>query len=118
MVFHQTALYELIYMVVLFVLLTYVLYVRKPRPGPGHRDGDLLRLLRRRPLRLRLAAGQRRDGCSGSPARSTSASPCSPTSVWIWFRVRKQLAADVADGMPVGVDTRPDDPRRSAKPTT
>ena len=29
MVFHQTALYELIYMVVLFLLLTYVLYGRK-----------------------------------------------------------------------------------------
>ena len=26
-----------------------------------------------------------------------------PTSAWIWFRVRKQLAQDVADGMPVGV---------------
>ena len=35
MVFHQTALYELIYMVVLFLLLTYVLYGRKARPGPG-----------------------------------------------------------------------------------
>ena len=35
MVFHQTALYELIYMVVLFLLLTYVLYGRKQRPGPG-----------------------------------------------------------------------------------
>ena len=35
MVFHQTALYELMYMVVLFVILSIVLYVRKPRPGPG-----------------------------------------------------------------------------------
>ena len=26
-----------------------------------------------------------------------------PTSAWIWFRVRKQLAQDIADGMPVGI---------------
>ena len=62
MVFHQTALYEFLYMVVLFLLLTYVLYGRKQRPGAGHRRGDLLRLLRGRPLRLRLAPGQRRAG--------------------------------------------------------
>ena len=42
MVFHQTALYELIYMVVLFLLLTYVLYGRKAAPGARHRGGDLL----------------------------------------------------------------------------
>ena len=35
-----------------------------------------------------------------------------PTSAWIWFRVRKQLAQDVADGMPVGVDL----PARRTKP--
>ena len=55
-------------------------HLRPLRPqaaaGPGHRRGDLLRLLRGRPLRLRPAPGQRRDACSGSPARSTSASPC------------------------------------------
>ena len=26
------------------------------------------------------------------------------TSAWIWFRVRGQLAQDVADGMPVGLE--------------
>jgi len=26
-----------------------------------------------------------------------------PTSAWIWFHVRKQLAQDIADGMPVGI---------------
>ena len=44
---------------------------------PRHRHGDLLRLLRRGALRLRLAAGERRDACSGSPAPSTSAWRCS-----------------------------------------
>ena len=49
MVFHQTALYELIYLLVLFVVPHLVLYLRKERPRAGHRDGDLLRLLRRVP---------------------------------------------------------------------
>ena len=32
-----------------------------------------------------------------------------PTSAWIWFRVRKQLAQDIADGMPVGIQPKQDD---------
>ena len=28
-----------------------------------------------------------------------------PTSAWIWFRVRKQLARDIEAGMPVGVES-------------
>src|SRR3546814_12769364 len=35
MVFHHTALYELLYLLVLFVLLTWLLHVRKERPSPG-----------------------------------------------------------------------------------
>ena len=46
MVFHQTALYELLYMVVLFGLLTYVLYLRKERPGPGTAMAIFCALLR------------------------------------------------------------------------
>ena len=35
LVFHQTALYELIYLLVLFVVLTWLLHLRKQRGGPG-----------------------------------------------------------------------------------
>jgi phosphatidylglycerol---prolipoprotein diacylglyceryl transferase len=107
LVFHQTALYELIYMVALFVLLSVVLYVRKPRPGPGVamaiftgfygiarfvsdslrvNDETLLGLTGAQYLCLALIA----------------------TSAWIWFRVRKQLAQDIEDGMPVGVHAAAD----------
>jgi prolipoprotein diacylglyceryltransferase len=27
-----------------------------------------------------------------------------PTSAWVWFRVRKQLARDIEAGMPVGLE--------------
>ena len=59
MVFHQTALYELFYMAVLFLVLTWILHLRT-RGRARHRDGRLLRLVRRGPLRLGLATGQRR----------------------------------------------------------
>jgi phosphatidylglycerol:prolipoprotein diacylglycerol transferase len=102
MVFHQTALYELIYMVVLFLLLTYVLYGREHRPGPGvamaiftgyygiaRFASDALRVNDERVL-----------GLTGAQYLCLV---LLPTSVWIWFRVRKQLARDVEAGMPVGV---------------
>lgn len=102
MVFHQTALYELIYMLVLFAVLTYVLHVRKPRPGPGvamaifcgfygvaRFASDSLRVNDERVL-----------GLTGAQYLCLI---LLPTSAWIWFRVRKQLAQDVEDGMPVGL---------------
>jgi phosphatidylglycerol:prolipoprotein diacylglycerol transferase len=111
MVFHQTALYELIYMVVLFLLLTYVLYGRKVRPGPGvamaiftayygiaRFASDALRVNDERVL-----------GLTGAQYLCLA---MLPTSAWIWFRVRSQLARDVADGMPVGVE--PAEPENSA----
>jgi phosphatidylglycerol:prolipoprotein diacylglycerol transferase len=111
MVFHQTALYELIYMVVLFLLLTYVLYGRKVRPGPGvamaiftayygiaRFASDALRVNDERVL-----------GLTGAQYLCLA---MLPTSAWIWFRVRSQLARDVADGMPVGVE--PAEPEDSA----
>jgi phosphatidylglycerol:prolipoprotein diacylglycerol transferase len=115
MVFHQTALYELIYMVVLFLLLTYVLYGRKARPGPGvamaiftayygiaRFASDALRVNDERVL-----------GLTGAQYLCLA---MLPTSAWIWFRVRTQLARDIDDGMPVGVEpaepeiTEPDAP--------
>jgi phosphatidylglycerol:prolipoprotein diacylglycerol transferase len=108
MVFHQTALYELIYMLVLFAVLTYVLYVRKPRPGPGvamaifcgfygvaRFASDSLRVNDERVL-----------GLTGAQYLCLV---LLPTSAWIWFRVRKQLAGDVEDGMPVGLNLRDSD---------
>lgn len=101
MVFHQTALYELIYMVALFVLLSVVLYVRRPRPGPGVAMAiftgfygvarflsDMLRVNDETVL-----------GLTGAQYLCLA---LIPTSAWIWFRVRPQLAEDEAAGMPVG----------------
>jgi prolipoprotein diacylglyceryltransferase len=112
MVFHQTALYELIYMVVLFLLLTYVLHRRKVRPGPGvamaifcgfygvaRFASDSLRVNDERVL-----------GLTGAQYLCLA---LLPTSAWIWFRVRKQLAGDIEAGMPVGLqpaDALPGDP--------
>lgn len=107
MVFHQTSLYELIYMVVLFLLLTYVLYGRKARPGPGvavaiftayygiaRFASDSLRVNDERVL-----------GLTGAQYLCLL---LLPISAWIWFRVRKQLASDIEAGMPVGLE--PADP--------
>ncbi len=106
MVFHQTSLYELLYMVVLFLVLTYVLHWRRERPGPGvamaifcgfygvaRFASDSLRVNDERIL-----------GLTGAQYLCLI---LIPTSAWIWFRVRNQLAQDVAAGMPVGID--PDD---------
>ena len=102
-VFHQTALYELIYMLVLFAILTYVLRLRKERPGPGvamaifcgfygvaRFASDSLRVNDERVL-----------GLTGAQYLCLA---LLGTSAWIWFRVRGQLAQDVVDGMPVGLE--------------
>jgi len=103
MVFHQTALYELFYMLVLFAVLTYLLHLRKQRPGPGvamaifcgfygvaRFASDSLRVNDERAL-----------GLTGAQYLCLA---LLPTSAWIWFRVRKQLAADIEAGMPVGLE--------------
>jgi phosphatidylglycerol:prolipoprotein diacylglycerol transferase len=102
MVFHQTALYELIYMVALFLVLTWLLHVRKPRPGPGTAMGvfclwygvfrfasDSLRVNDERVL-----------GLTGAQFLCLI---LLPTGAWILLRVRRLLAQDVAAGMPVGL---------------
>ena len=65
MVFHQTALYELIYLLVLFVVLTWLLHRRKRATGPGTAMGDLLRLLRRAALRVATRCGSTTSGSLG-----------------------------------------------------
>jgi phosphatidylglycerol:prolipoprotein diacylglycerol transferase len=107
MVFHQTALYELLYMLVLFGILTYLLYLRKERVQPGTAmavfcgfygvarfASDALRVNDERLLGLTGAQYL----CLAMVA----------TSVWVWFRVRPLLLQDIADGMLVSVE--PDDP--------
>jgi phosphatidylglycerol:prolipoprotein diacylglycerol transferase len=102
MVFHQTALYELIYMVVLFLLLSYVLYGRKQRPGPATAmaifcafygvsrfASDALRVNDERVL-----------GLTGAQYLCLV---LLATSAWVWFRVRPQLVRDIEAGMPVGI---------------
>lgn len=102
MVFHQTALYELIYMAALFLVLTWVLYLRRSRPGPGTAmavfcgwygiarfASDTLRVNDERVL-----------GLTGAQYLCLV---LVPTSAWIWFRVRKVLARDEADGMSAGL---------------
>lgn len=109
MVFHQTALYELLYMVALFLLLTWLLYLRKQRPGPGvamavfcgwygvaRFASDSLRVNDERVL-----------GLTGAQYLCLA---LIPTSAWIWFRVRKLLAQDIAAGMPVGLQPAEPDP--------
>jgi phosphatidylglycerol:prolipoprotein diacylglycerol transferase len=102
MVFHHTALYELLYLLVLFAVLTSVLHLRETRPGPGvamaifcgyygvaRFASDSLRVNDERLL-----------GLTGAQFMCLA---LVPTALWIWFRVRRHLAEDVAAGMPVGM---------------
>jgi phosphatidylglycerol:prolipoprotein diacylglycerol transferase len=103
MVFHQTALYELIYLAVLFLVLTWLLHWRKERPTPGtglavfcgwyavcRFWSDSLRVNDERVLHM------------------TGAQYLCLLLVvvffWIWFRVRKLLVADAAAGMVPGIE--------------
>ncbi len=105
LVFHQTALYELLYLLVLFVVLTYVLHLRRTRPGPGvamaifcgfygvaRFASDSLRVNDERVL-----------GLTGAQYLCLA---LLPTSAWIWLRVRRQLDRDIEAGMPVGLEAR------------
>src|SRR3546814_485717 len=102
MVFHHTALYELLYLLVLFVLLTWLLHVRKERPSPGTAMGifclwygvsrfasDALRVNDVRVL-----------GMTGAQYLCIA---LVLTSAWVLLHVRKQLKGDIAAGMPVGL---------------
>ncbi len=104
LVFHQTALYELIYLVVLFLVLTWLLHLRRERPGPGTAmalfcawygvarfASDALRVNDERVL-----------GLTGAQYLCLA---LLPTSAWIWFRVRSALARDVEAGVLVGIPT-------------
>jgi len=95
LVFHQTALYELIFLLVLFVGLTWLLYRRTPRPAAGTAmaifcgwygvmrfASDSLRVNDERVL-----------GLTGAQYLCVA---LVPTSAWIWFHVRKVLVTEAA----------------------
>src|SRR5690606_3883230 len=99
----HTALYELIYLLALFVVLTWMLHLKKRRPGPGTAMGvfciwygisrfgsDALRVNDERVL-----------GMTGAQFMCLA---LVPVGIWVLVRVRKLLAVDVAAGMPVGID--------------
>lgn len=103
MVFHHAALYELMYLTVLFVFLTWLLYVRKERPPAGTALGifcayygvsrflsDALRVNDERVL-----------GLTGAQYLMLA---LLLASLWILVRVRRLLAADAAGGMVPGLD--------------
>ena len=105
MVFHHTALYELLYLLVLFGVLTWVLHVRSPRPGPGTAMGifcawygvtrfasDALRVNDERVL-----------GLTGAQYLCVA---LLPTAAWILTRVRLQLRGDIEAGMLPGIGSR------------
>jgi phosphatidylglycerol---prolipoprotein diacylglyceryl transferase len=105
MVFHHTALYELLYLLVLFAVLTWLLYLRKERPPAGVAIGlfcawygvarfasDSLRVNDERVLMM--------TGAQYFALALLAA------AAWIFLRVRKQIDADVAAGMVPGIEDR------------
>jgi phosphatidylglycerol---prolipoprotein diacylglyceryl transferase len=93
MTFHNTALYELLSLLVLFVIMTWLLYVRPQRPQPATVIGlfcawyavsrfatDLLRVNDNTVL-----------GLTGAQWMTVA---LAPTAAWILLRVRPQLAAE------------------------
>ena len=104
MVFHNTALYELIYLLLLFGFLTWFLYLRKTRPPAGLAIGifcayygvsrflsDSLRVNDERVLHM--------TGAQYLMIALMAA------SIWILTRVRRLLAADEAAGEAPGLPT-------------
>ncbi len=113
MVFHHTALYELLYLVVLFAFLTWLLHLRSIRPPAGLVMGifcayygafrflsDSFRVNDERVLMM-----------TGAQYLMLL---LLVTSVWIFLRVRPRLAADEAAGMVPGVPGPDEAPEEEA----
>jgi phosphatidylglycerol:prolipoprotein diacylglycerol transferase len=102
MVFHHTALYEFIYLMVLFVVLTWLFYLRKQAPRPGTAIAIFCGwygLCRFGSDSLR-ANDERVLGMTGAQYLCLL---LVVASAWIWFSVRKKLQADIAGGMVPGL---------------
>lgn len=116
MVFHHTALYELLYLLALFALLTWLLHIRRPRPGPGTAmavfcawygvfrfASDSLRVNDERVL-----------GLTGAQYLSLA---LLGATAWIFVRVRPRLAADQAAGMTPGLPDAAETDDRTVEPS-
>lgn len=115
MVFHHTALYELLYMLVIFAVIGWVLYGRKPRPAPGLAMAlftGLYGISRFASDALRVN-DERVLGLTGAQFLCLA---LVPTSAWIFVRVRKALAQDIADGMVPGLAAPPVEPTEGGSP--
>jgi phosphatidylglycerol:prolipoprotein diacylglycerol transferase len=102
MEFHNTAIYELIYMVALFAFLTWLLYGRKRRPPTG----TILGIFCLYYGVVRFASDSLRvndDRVLGLTGAQYLCLALLPTSAWIFFRVRRLLAEDEAAGMRPGL---------------
>jgi phosphatidylglycerol:prolipoprotein diacylglycerol transferase len=103
MVFHQTAIYELMYLAVLFVFLTWLLHLRKERPQPGTALGIFCAYY----AVMRFISDSLRvndERVLGLTGAQWLAVVLLPTSVWILRRVRRLLREDAAGGMVPGLD--------------
>jgi phosphatidylglycerol:prolipoprotein diacylglycerol transferase len=103
MVFHQTAVYELLYLLVLFVFLTWLMYGRRHRPQPG----TVMAIFCAYYGVMRFISDSLRvndERIAGLTGAQFLCLALLPTALWVWFRVRKQLQTDVADGMVSGLD--------------
>lgn len=107
MTFHHTALYELLSLLALFVVLTWLLYVRPQRPLPGTAIGlfcawyavsrfgtDLLRV--------------NDDTVLGLTGAQWMTMALAPIAAWILLRVRRQLADERAVEPAASALDRPD----------
>ena len=102
LVFHQTSLYELLSMVVLFAILTWLLYLRKERVGPGTAMAVFCGFYG--VSRFALDSLRVNDALTfGFTGAQWLCLVLMPVSIWIWFWVRKALAQDVRDGMTSGI---------------
>jgi phosphatidylglycerol:prolipoprotein diacylglycerol transferase len=116
LVFHQTAIYELLYLAVLFVFLTWLLYVRKQRPSAGTALGIFCAyygVMRFISDSLRVN-DERIAHLTGAQYLCLA---LLPTSVWILVRVRKLLVADAQAGMVPGLPAPGGEPELSMAST-
>ena len=113
MVFHHTALYELLYLLVLFLFLTWLLHLRKERPAPGTAIGIFCLWYGV----FRFASDSLRVNDERVLMMTGAQYLCIlliPTAFWILRRVRALLAADIeagaTPGLPAPADDQPSEP--------
>ncbi len=103
MSFHNLSLYELLYMLVIFVILAAVLYprARRARPGTAMAVFCLLYGVARFAADTVRVNDERVLGLTGAQYLSVV---LVGAAAWIWTKVRPQLQGDVADGMVSGTE--------------